>query len=115
MKRSAANLMTTLEYDRWWDQKINDNIPMVNQENTRSIEEHLQNFERKSLELEKRIEQLEEERMQVELDVDVQGLEAEKLRKGKNKAREDFDSLKIDYKKLQRSMRTSGLRKTSQQ
>ncbi|KAA3465495.1 coiled-coil domain-containing protein 102A-like protein [Gossypium australe] len=31
-------------------------------------------------------------------------LEAEKLRKGKNKAEEDLDSLKIDYKKLRRSL-----------
>ncbi|XP_016745075.1 uncharacterized protein [Gossypium hirsutum] len=76
MKRFAANPMTTLEYDWWRDQRINENIPMSDQENTRSIEEHLtvipfeleiirQDFERKSLELEKRIEQLEEEKMQL--------------------------------------------------
>ncbi|MBA0834233.1 hypothetical protein Goarm_006606 [Gossypium armourianum] len=37
------------------------------------------------------------------------------MRKGKNKAKEDFDSLKIDYKKLHLSMRTVGLGKTSKQ
>ncbi|MBA0688725.1 hypothetical protein Goari_006494 [Gossypium aridum] len=31
------------------------------------------------------------------------------MRKGKNKAEEDLDSLKIDYKKLHFSMRTVGL------
>ncbi|MBA0634208.1 hypothetical protein Godav_025203 [Gossypium davidsonii] len=73
MKKFTANLMTTPKYDRWWGQRINDNIPTSNQENTRSIEEHLQvipseleivkqDFERKSLEIEKRIEQLEEEK-----------------------------------------------------
>lgn len=73
-----------------------------------------QDFERKSLELEKRIEQLEEEKMQLGLDVDVQKLEAERLRKGENKAEEDLDSLKTNYKKLRRSMRTAGLGKTSE-
>ncbi|MBA0823359.1 hypothetical protein Goarm_020096 [Gossypium armourianum] len=74
-----------------------------------------QDFERKSLEIEKRMKQLEEEKMQLGLDVDVQKLEAKKLRKGKNKAEEDLDGLKIDYKKLRRSMRTASPRKTSDQ
>ncbi|MBA0665218.1 hypothetical protein Goklo_005110 [Gossypium klotzschianum] len=83
-------------------QRINDNISTSNQENTRSIEEHLQvisseleiikqDFERKSLELEKRIEQYEEEKMQLGMDVD------------------DLDSLKMDYKKLRLSIKTAGL------
>ncbi|KAK5803463.1 hypothetical protein PVK06_031108 [Gossypium arboreum] len=126
MKKFAANPMTTPEYDRWWNQRINDNIPTSDQGNPQSVEEHLkvipseleiirQDFERKSLELEKRIEHLEEEKMQLGLDVDAQKLEAERLRKGKNKAEEDLDSLKTDYKKLRRSMRTAGLGKTSEQ
>ncbi|XP_016748291.1 myosin heavy chain, clone 203-like [Gossypium hirsutum] len=126
MKKFAANPMTTPEYDRWRDHRINNNIPSLDQGNLRSIEEHLkvipseleiirQDFERKSLELEKRIEQLEEEKMQLGLDVDVQKLEAERLRKGENNAEEDLDSLKTDYKKLRRSMRTAGLGKTSEQ
>ncbi|MBA0789306.1 hypothetical protein Gotri_028105 [Gossypium trilobum] len=41
-------------------------------------------------------------------------LETEKLSKGMIKAKEDLDSLKIDYKRLRLSMRTSGLRKTSE-
>ncbi|MBA0673669.1 hypothetical protein Goklo_029503 [Gossypium klotzschianum] len=36
-------------------------------------------------------------------------LEIEKIRKEKNKAEEDLDSLKTDYKKLRLSMRTAGL------
>ncbi|KAA3485492.1 227 kDa spindle and centromere-associated protein-like protein [Gossypium australe] len=126
MKRFAANPMTTPEYDWWGSQKINDNIPTPDQEDIRSLEEHLQvvpseleiikqDFERKNRELGKRIEQLEEEKMQLGLDVDIQKLEAEKLRKGKNKAEEDLDSLKTDYKKLRRSMKTAGLGKTSEQ
>ncbi|MFQ6661417.1 hypothetical protein Gotur_029591 [Gossypium turneri] len=42
-------------------------------------------------------------------------LEGNKLRKGKNKAEEDLDSLKMDYKKLRLSMRTVELEKTSDQ
>ncbi|MBA0784908.1 hypothetical protein Gotri_027108, partial [Gossypium trilobum] len=69
----------------------------------------------RNAELEKKIEQLEEEKMHLGLDVDVQKLETEKLRKGKNKAEEDLDSLKTDYKKLRLSIRTVGLGKTSEQ
>ncbi|MFQ6643589.1 hypothetical protein Gotur_018732 [Gossypium turneri] len=61
------------------------------------------------------IEQMEEEKMNLRLDVDVQRLEADKLIKGKNKAEEELDSLKMDYKKLRLSMRTAGLGKTSEQ
>ncbi|MBA0756227.1 hypothetical protein Gogos_021181 [Gossypium gossypioides] len=53
--------------------------------------------------------------MHLRLDIDVQRLETEKLKKGKNKADEDLNSLKIDYKKLHLSMRTAGLGKTSEQ
>ncbi|MBA0873884.1 hypothetical protein Goshw_008644, partial [Gossypium schwendimanii] len=71
--------------------------PFYLQEKTRPIEEQLQvisseleiikqDFEKRSLELEKKIEWLEEEKMQLGLDVDFQKLEAEKMRKGKNKA-----------------------------
>ncbi|MBA0787644.1 hypothetical protein Gotri_028116 [Gossypium trilobum] len=55
------------------------------------------------------------EKMRLGLDVDIHKLEAEKLRKGKNKAEEDLDSLRADYKKLRLSIRTAGLGKTSEQ
>ncbi|MFQ6654703.1 hypothetical protein Gotur_025581 [Gossypium turneri] len=50
--------------------------------------------------------------MNLRLDADVQKLEVERLRKGKARAEEDLDSLKIDYKKLRSSMRIAGLGKT---
>ncbi|MFQ6663645.1 hypothetical protein Gotur_031085, partial [Gossypium turneri] len=74
-----------------------------------------QDFERRNLELEKKIEQMEDEKMNLRLDVNVQKLKADKLRKGKHKAEEELDSLKTDYKKLRLSMRTAGLGKTSEQ
>ncbi|MBA0671736.1 hypothetical protein Goklo_000049 [Gossypium klotzschianum] len=74
-----------------------------------------QDFEKWNSELEKKIERLEEEKMHLRLDVDVQKLEAKKLKKGKNKVEEDLDSLKTDYKKLRVSMRIVGLGKTSEQ
>ncbi|MFQ6659421.1 hypothetical protein Gotur_028325 [Gossypium turneri] len=58
---------------------------------------------------------MKEEKMNLRLDIDVQKLETEKLRKGKNKAEEELDSLKTNYKKLCLSMRTAGLEKTSEQ
>ncbi|MBA0673300.1 hypothetical protein Goklo_024218 [Gossypium klotzschianum] len=42
-------------------------------------------------------------------------LDGEKLQKRKNKAEEDLDSLKTDYKRLGLLMRTAGLRKTLKQ
>ncbi|MBA0881177.1 hypothetical protein Goshw_024045 [Gossypium schwendimanii] len=100
--------MTTPEYSWWWERRINDNIPMSSQEDVRPIEEHLQvvpseleiikqDFEKRSSEFGKKIKQLEEENMHLGLDVDIHKLESEKLRKGKNKAEEDLDSLKTDY------------------
>lgn len=125
VKRLVVGPVTTPEYGEWRSKRINDNIPELNSEDVRSMEEYLQvipseleiikqDFKRKNLELEKKIEQLEEEKMHLRLDVDVQKLEAEKLRKGNNKAEEDLDSLKMDYKKLRLSMRTVGLGKTSE-
>ncbi|MFQ6659677.1 hypothetical protein Gotur_028474 [Gossypium turneri] len=58
---------------------------------------------------------MEEEKMNLRLDTDVQKLKAERLRKGKAKAEEDLESLKTDYKKLRLSTRTAGLGKTSKQ
>ncbi|MBA0753763.1 hypothetical protein Gogos_022421 [Gossypium gossypioides] len=84
MKRLAVGSMMTPEYGEWRSKRINDNIPEINLEGVRPMEEYLQ-------------------------------LEAKKLRKGKNKAEEDLDSLKLDYKKLRLSMRTVGLGKTSEQ
>ncbi|MBA0702465.1 hypothetical protein Goari_026753, partial [Gossypium aridum] len=106
MKRLAVGPMTTPEYNEWWVRRTNDNILEPSQENSRSIEEHLrvvpskleiirQDFETRNAELEKKIEQMEEQKMNLRLDMDVQKLEAEKLKKGKNKAEEDLDSLKI--------------------
>ncbi|KAG8473920.1 hypothetical protein CXB51_034034 [Gossypium anomalum] len=126
MKGFTAGPMTTPEYEWWRGRRVNDNIPKPNQGSTQPIEEHLrvapseleiikQDFERKSSEFGKKIEQLEEEKMRLGLDVDIHKLEAEKLRKGKNKAEEDLDSLKTDYKKLRKSIRTAGLGKTSEQ
>ncbi|MBA0670014.1 hypothetical protein Goklo_029768, partial [Gossypium klotzschianum] len=124
MKRLGP--MTTPEYSKLWVRRINDNIPGPSSESSQSIEEHLriipseleiikQDFERRNAELEKKIEQMKEEKVNLRLDVDVQKLEADKLRKGKNKAKEELDSLKMDYKKLRLSMRTAGLGKTSEQ
>ncbi|MBA0754257.1 hypothetical protein Gogos_000108 [Gossypium gossypioides] len=126
MKILAVNLMMTPKYSWWWGKMINDNILMSIQEDVRPIEEHLQvtsseseiikqDFEKRSSELGKKIEQLEEVKIRLGLDVDTCKLEAEKLRRGKNKAEEDLDSLKIDYKKLRLSMRTTGLGKTLEQ
>ncbi|MBA0877258.1 hypothetical protein Goshw_019001 [Gossypium schwendimanii] len=126
MKRIAVGSMTTPEYGEWQRKRINDNIPELNLEGVRPMEKYLQvipseleiikqDFEKKNLELEKKIERLEEEKMHLRLDVDVQKLEAEKLKKGKNKVEEDLDSLKTDYKRLRVSMRTTGVGKTSEQ
>ncbi|KAA3460742.1 227 kDa spindle and centromere-associated protein-like protein [Gossypium australe] len=126
MKRVMIGKMTTPEYNVWLSKRVNDNIPGPNLEGARSEEECLQvvptelefikqDFEKKSFEFGKKIEQLEEEKMHLRLDVEVQKAEDEKLRKGKNRIEKDLDSLKTDYKKMRLSMRTAGLGKTSKQ
>ncbi|XP_016702280.1 uncharacterized protein [Gossypium hirsutum] len=103
-----------------WRKRVNDNIPKPSLESTQSMEEQLQispselkiikqDFEKKSSEFGKKIEQLEEEKMHLKLDVEIQKSEAEKLQKRKNKVEEDLERLKTDYKKLRFSMRTAGL------
>ncbi|MBA0818931.1 hypothetical protein Gohar_021741 [Gossypium harknessii] len=42
IKRFSINPMMTLEYDWWWGKRVNDNVLVSSQENTRLIEEHLQ-------------------------------------------------------------------------
>ncbi|MBA0880076.1 hypothetical protein Goshw_022773 [Gossypium schwendimanii] len=126
MKRLAMGPMTIPEYNDWRVRRINDNIPEPSHENSQSMKEHLrvipseleiikQDFERRNAELEKKMEQMEEEKMNLRLDEDVQKLEAERLKKGKTNVEEDLDSLKTDYKKLRLSMRTVGLGKISEQ
>ncbi|KAL1087799.1 hypothetical protein V6Z11_D08G208100 [Gossypium hirsutum] len=126
MKRLAVGPMTTPEYHQWWARRINDNTPKLNQDERQSIEEHLrvipseleiirQDFERRNTDLEKKIEQMEAEKTNLRLDIDVQKLENEKLKKEKNKVEDELGSLKTDYKKMRLSMRTAGLRKTSEQ
>ncbi|MBA0817501.1 hypothetical protein Gohar_027973, partial [Gossypium harknessii] len=88
MKRLAVGSTTTPKYNEWWVRRINDNILKSSQGDSQSIEEHLrvvpseleimkQDFEKRNAELEKKIEQLEEEKMHLGLDVDVQKLETE--------------------------------------
>ncbi|MBA0743197.1 hypothetical protein Gogos_005908, partial [Gossypium gossypioides] len=87
MKIFATNPMNTPKYDWWWGKRVNDNVSSSSQESTQPIEEHLQVVLPK-LEIK---------------------LKAKKMRKGKNKAEEDLDSLKTYYKKLHLSLRTAGL------
>ncbi|XP_052877431.1 uncharacterized protein LOC128284007 [Gossypium arboreum] len=112
IKRVAVNPMVTPEYNEWWSRRVNDNIPRPNLEEVRPIEEYLRV---KTSELERKIEQLEEEKVYLKLDVDVQKSEAENLRKRKREVEEDLDSLKTDYKQLHKSIRNAGLGKTSEQ
>ncbi|MBA0767033.1 hypothetical protein Gotri_016006, partial [Gossypium trilobum] len=126
MKRLAVGPPTTPEYIEWLGRRINDNIPVPSQGDNQPAGKHarvvpskleviMQDFERRNSELKKKIKQMEEEKMNLKLDMDVQKLETEKLRKGKHKAEEDFNSLKTNYKKLCLSVRTAGLGKTSEQ
>ncbi|XP_016700014.1 cilia- and flagella-associated protein 57-like [Gossypium hirsutum] len=117
---------TTLEYKGWFRKRINDNIPRPSLRVARSIEENLrvvpselevikQEFERKSLELGKKIEKLEEEKIYLSLDVDIQKIKVEKVRKEKRKIEEDRDDLKTQYKRIQLSMKRAGLGKSLEQ
>ncbi|KAG8472003.1 hypothetical protein CXB51_036072 [Gossypium anomalum] len=82
--------ISTLEFKGWFSRRVNDNVPRPILGVTRSLEESLrvipselevmkQEFERNNLEFEKRIEKLEEEKLCLSLDVDVQKMEVEKV------------------------------------
>ncbi|XP_040971372.1 polyamine-modulated factor 1-binding protein 1-like [Gossypium hirsutum] len=116
----------TLKYKGSFSKRINDNIPRLSLGAVQSIEETLrvvpselevikQEFKRKSLELGKRIEKLEEEKIYLSLDVDVQKIEVEKVRKENRKIEEDWDDLKTQYKRIQLSMKRARLGKSSEQ
>ncbi|KAK5825695.1 hypothetical protein PVK06_020553 [Gossypium arboreum] len=88
---------------------------MPSQENARPIEEHLrvvpfeleiikQDFDKRSRELGKKIEKLEEEKMQLVLDVEIHKLKAEKLRKGKNKSQNEKERLIVRVEELEKSL-----------
>ncbi|MBA0669588.1 hypothetical protein Goklo_029504 [Gossypium klotzschianum] len=97
MKRFAVGPMTTPEYNGWWSKRVNDNIP--GREFGARKEDRI----------------IGGGKMHLRLDDDVQKLEAKKLRKGNNKAEEDLDSLKTNYKKLRLSMRMAELGKMLEQ
>ncbi|MBA0787255.1 hypothetical protein Gotri_025723 [Gossypium trilobum] len=59
MKRLAVGPMTTPEYNEWWVKRINE------------LEIIKQDFEWRNVELKKKIEQIEEEKMNLRLDADV--------------------------------------------
>ncbi|MBA0778164.1 hypothetical protein Gotri_006065 [Gossypium trilobum] len=109
MKRLAVGPITTAEYIEWWATRKHSQVVPSESEIIR------QDFKRKNSGLENKIEQMKEEKMNLRLDMDVQKLEIEKLRKGKNKAERDLDSLKTDYNRLRCLMKASGLGKTSEQ
>ncbi|MBA0730388.1 hypothetical protein Golax_022651, partial [Gossypium laxum] len=102
IKRLMVGPMTTPKYNERWS--IEEHLRVIPSE----LETIRQDFERRNADLEKKIEQIEEEKMNLRLDIDVQKLETEKLTKEKNKAEEELGSLKTDYKKLRLSMRTAG-------
>ncbi|KAK5842922.1 hypothetical protein PVK06_005342 [Gossypium arboreum] len=115
LKGVAINPATTSEYVEWRSRRINDNVPMTKMEEVRPMEEYLQvipseldimkqEFKRKNLELGKKIEKLEEEKMYLSLDVDLQKKEIKKVRKEKRKIEKDRDDLKEEYKKAQVSL-----------
>ncbi|MFQ6655551.1 hypothetical protein Gotur_026064 [Gossypium turneri] len=110
MKRLAVCPITTPEYIEWWGKRINDNISGPSQGDSQPTRKHLQvvpseseiirqDFKRKNSGLENKIGQMKEEKMNLRLDMDVQKLKTEKLRKGKNKTEGDLDSLKTDLSK----------------
>ncbi|MBA0880187.1 hypothetical protein Goshw_021143 [Gossypium schwendimanii] len=82
MKRLAVGLSTTPEYIEWLSRRINDNILVRSQGDNQLSKKHVrvvpseleiikQDFERRNSKLEKKIKQMEEEKMNLKLDMDV--------------------------------------------
>ncbi|MBA0880323.1 hypothetical protein Goshw_018657 [Gossypium schwendimanii] len=90
MKRLAVGSPMTPKYIEWLGRRVNDNIPVPSQGDNQLAGKHArvvpselevirQDFERKNSEFEKKIEQIEDEKMNLKLDIDVQKLETEKV------------------------------------
>ncbi|KAG8486776.1 hypothetical protein CXB51_020120 [Gossypium anomalum] len=116
MKSLTVGFVISPEYMGWFSRRVNDNVPRPKLQVAPSeLEIIKQDFEKKSSKLGKKIEQLEEEKMCMRLDVEVQKSEAEQLRKRKKEVEENLETLMTDYKKLRLSMKTAGLGKTTEQ
>ncbi|MBA0731533.1 hypothetical protein Golax_022564 [Gossypium laxum] len=96
MKRLAVGPMTTPRYKEWWVRRLNDNISKPSQGNSQSMEEHLrvvpseleiirQDFERRNAELEKKMEQMEEEKMNLRLDMDWEKIQSSGVKRFEKK------------------------------
>ncbi|KAL1176401.1 hypothetical protein V6Z11_A04G156100 [Gossypium hirsutum] len=126
MKILTEGSTSILEYKGWFSRRVNDNVPRPILGVARSLEESLrvisselevmkQEFERKNSEIEKRIEKVEEEKMCLSLDADVQKMEVEKVKKEKRNIEEDRDDLKTHYKKAQVTLKMVGLGRSPEQ
>ncbi|XP_017613612.1 uncharacterized protein LOC108458721 [Gossypium arboreum] len=126
MKILTEGSTSILEYKGWFSRRGNDNVPRPILGVARSLEESLQvisselevmkqEFERKDSKIEKRIEKLEEEKMCLSLDIDVQKMKVEKVKKEKRKIEEDRDDLKTHYKKAQVMLKRVGLGRSLEQ
>ncbi|MBA0634527.1 hypothetical protein Godav_025299 [Gossypium davidsonii] len=115
MKILAVGPSMTPDYSQWRDQRVNDNIPVSNPETSWSLEEHLQvlpseieiiqqDFEKRSLDLGKKIEQLEEEKMQLGLDVEDAGAREVALEKSLLVCQNEKAGLKTRVTELEMSL-----------
>ncbi|MBA0764007.1 hypothetical protein Gotri_013384, partial [Gossypium trilobum] len=113
--RSYIDVMITPEYIEWWGRKINDNIPGPSQGDGQPIEKHLrvvpseleiimQDFERTNSELEKKIEQMEEEKRNLRLDMDEAQTRNETLEKSLLESRNEKRELMARVAELERSL-----------
>ncbi|MBA0670377.1 hypothetical protein Goklo_024589 [Gossypium klotzschianum] len=115
MKILAVGPSMTPDYSQWRDQRVNDNIPVSNPDTSWSLEEHLQvlpseieiiqqDFEKRSLDLGKKIEQLEEEKMQLGLDVEDAGAREVALEKSLLVCQNEKAGLKTRVTELEMSL-----------
>ncbi|MBA0788948.1 hypothetical protein Gotri_025209, partial [Gossypium trilobum] len=113
--RSYIDVTTTSEYIGWWGRRINVNIPGPSQEDSQPTGKHLrvvsfeleiirQDFERRNLELEKKIEQMEEEKMNLRLDMDEAQMRNETLEKSLSESRNEKGELKARVAKLEKTL-----------
>ncbi|KAE8666831.1 1-aminocyclopropane-1-carboxylate [Hibiscus syriacus] len=104
----AAKNMLTTDYVEWRRLRKNDNIPVLDCEDTRTLEEHLRpvfseleiakkEFEAVNNELKQRVKELEAERYQWKLNVDSQKDRADKLEKEQKKVCFELEDLRNEY------------------
>ncbi|KAL4376261.1 hypothetical protein GQ457_02G038780 [Hibiscus cannabinus] len=121
-----ARPMFTIDYEAWRTRRGFDNIPLPDQKNVISFEEHLKvvptevevvrhECEVEKNELKRRIRELEAQNRDLDLDVVYYKKQLRNVEKERDQLAEDFTDLQASHQKIQGKLKVAGMRKTTEE